>query len=275
MQLDFSDSKLSISMEKYVNDVCNNISNINKNNKIRSPANANLFKINNASKLLNDNDKKYFHSTVAKLLYLGKRIRPDILTTISFLARRVNSPTVEDFKKLVHLLCYINNTKNDKLTLEFEHKLLFYIDAAYAVHQDLRSHGGCNGSTGKGSFYGSSVTLKSIVKSAYEAEIVSLSNFLSYVIGIKNFMYDLQYKVPVVVYQDNMAVISTVSTGQSNSMRSKHINIRYAWIKDQIKNKIIEVKYCPTEEMIADTLTKPLQGEQFLQLKGKLLNLKI
>ena len=105
------------------------------------------------------------------------------------------------------------------------------------------------------------------------ATLVTLSNFLSYVIGIKNFIYDLKYEIPVIVYQDNMAVISTVSTGQNNSMRSKYISIKLAWIREQIINKIFEIKYCPTEQMIADLLTKSLQGEPFLKLKGEMLNL--
>ena len=55
-------------------------------------------------------------------------------------------------------------------------------------------------------------------------------------------------------------------------MRTKHVNIRYFWIKDRIDSGEIKVIYQPTNDMVADILTKPLQGQQFIDLRNKLLN---
>ena len=44
---------------------------------------------------------------------------------------------------------------------------------------------------------------------------------------------------------------------------SRHINIRYFWIKDRVDNKEVKIEYIPTHLMLADFFTKPLQGEQF------------
>lgn len=57
-------------------------------------------------------------------------------------------------------------------------------------------------------------------------------------------------------------------------MRTRHINIRYLFVKDRITKGEIEVKYCPTKLMTADCLTKPAQGQLFLELRDLLLGYK-
>jgi hypothetical protein len=54
---------------------------------------------------------------------------------------------------------------------------------------------------------------------------------------------------------------------------SKHIHIRYFFITDRIEKKHIKVKYCPTEEMIADFYTKPLQGALFYKFRNAVLGI--
>lgn len=71
---------------------------------VKTPAYTDLFEISEKSRLLNKKDNKLFHSIVAKLLYIAKRFRPDILTAISFLTTRVNSSTEQDMKKLTTVL---------------------------------------------------------------------------------------------------------------------------------------------------------------------------
>ena len=60
--------------------------------------------------------------------------------------------------------------------------------------------------------------------------------------------------------------------GRSTSDRTRHINVRYFWIKDRIDTGELELKYLATKDMIADILTKPLQGELFRKLRALLLN---
>ena len=66
-----------------------------------TPANNNLFKIDAASPTLSEDDKAYFHSTVTKLLYVAKRVRPVILLRVSFLTTIVINPTVSDLTNMV------------------------------------------------------------------------------------------------------------------------------------------------------------------------------
>ena len=81
---------------------------------------------------------------VAKLLYLAKRGRPDILTAVSFLTTRVLSPDVDDWKKLERIIGYLKGTVEMKLTLEAEDltQIHAFVDASHAVHLDAKSHSG-------------------------------------------------------------------------------------------------------------------------------------
>ena len=66
--------------------------------------------------------------------------------------------------------------------------------------------------------------------------------------------------------------MAMIDRGGSTSDRTRHVAIRYFWVKDRVESKEVEVVYCPTEEMIADILTKPIVGAQFIALRNMLLN---
>ena len=76
-----------------------------------------------------------------------------------------------------------------------------------------------------------------------------------------------------IIYQDNQSTIAMAERGRSSSERTRHIHIRHFFIKDRIDSGEVKLKYLPTEEMIADILTKPLQGALFRKLRGKLMNI--
>ncbi len=77
---------------------------------------------------------------------------------------------------------------------------------------------------------------------------------------------------PIVLFQDNTSTITMVSKGRSTSERTRHIDKKYFFISDRVKNNEIKVIYKSTKEMIGDILTKPLQGNLFNKLRKKLLN---
>ena len=65
---------------------------------------------------------------------------------------------------------------------------------------------------------------------------------------------------PAQVFQDNQSVLALVKAGRPASERTRHINIRHFWIKDKVESGEVSLNFCPTTEMIADGLSKPLQG---------------
>ena len=76
-----------------------------------------MFKTNDNAELLDHKKKEDFHTFVAKGLFLCKRARPDIQTTIAFLTTRVQRPDVDDWKKLRRLIMYLKGTEDFVLKL--------------------------------------------------------------------------------------------------------------------------------------------------------------
>ena len=71
----------------------------------------NLFEVNKEWEALQDSDRESFHKVVAKSLYVAKCARPDIMTPISFLTKRVKSPDYDDWENLGHMITYLTSTK--------------------------------------------------------------------------------------------------------------------------------------------------------------------
>jgi hypothetical protein len=77
---------------------------------------------------------------------------------------------------------------------------------------------------------------------------------------------------PATVYQDNMSTIALAAKGRSTSDRTRHIHIRYFFVKDRVDSGEVRIEYKPTKLMLADLLTKPLQGDLFRAMRKELLN---
>ena len=204
---------------------------------------------------------------------MSKRVRPDILTAIAFLARRVQSPDVDDQKKLFRVVRYIRGSQELGLRLKADSiSILAYVDASYGVHTDMRSHTGAVIGLGKGPIYCKSSVQKLNSTSSTEAELIALSDSTTQVLWTRNFLLEMGYDVgPATVYQDNKSTIKLVENGKSNSGRTRHIAIRYFFVANRIQTGEIKVEYMCTGDMIADILTKPLQGSLFRRLRALLL----
>ena len=75
------------------------------------------------------------------------------------------------------------------------------------------------------------------------------------------------------IFQDNMSSLSLEKNGRvSSSKRTKHIKAKYFLIKDYYNSGEIDLRYCPTDVMWADVLTKPLQGQKFRDMRAFLQN---
>jgi hypothetical protein len=77
---------------------------------------------------------------------------------------------------------------------------------------------------------------------------------------------------PVVVYQDNMSCMALIKRGGPASERSRHISIRYFWLKEKVADGTVVIEHLGTAAMFANLLTKPLQGAQFIAERQALTN---
>ena len=241
-----------------------------------TPAASNLFDVRDAPKL-SAADSKYFHTHVAKMLYLAKRVRPECLTAVSFLSTRVQVCDIDDMAKLRRLLGYIFGTRHRGIMLCIgEHMTVkAYIDAAYGVHQDSgKSHTGCAIVLGDGGpLLAKSSKQKIVTKSSTEAELVGLSDTATLAIHLRNFVLGQGYDIgPAIVYQDNLSCMALMKRGGPGSERSRHINIRHFWLAERVDKGEVLIEHLGTEEMFANMLTKPVQGSQFAKERMGLTN---
>jgi hypothetical protein len=143
MTHDRAKQSVTINMEKYISDCIITFEQEEKEYTIKpaiTPANTYSFKTrSNGVDKLSMKRANLFHSTIAKLLFVAKRERPDILLAVSFLTTRVKNPDVDDWKKLLRLLGYSKNTVQLFLTLSCKTltDLTWYIDGSYAIHDEM------------------------------------------------------------------------------------------------------------------------------------------
>jgi hypothetical protein len=117
MEIKFLDEgKLSIGMTEYVKDAIEDFQDDVSRSAV-TPANKNIFEINDTAPLLTKERSDRFHRVVAKLLYVSHRGRPDIQLAVAFLCTRVSRSTTQDWEKLTRLLQYLNGTLNEVLIL--------------------------------------------------------------------------------------------------------------------------------------------------------------
>ena len=76
-----------------------------------------------------------------------------------------------------------------------------------------------------------------------------------------------------VVLRDNVSSMKLEENGKSSSgKRTRHFDVKYFYITDLIERKEVSIEYCPTEEMVADYMTKPLTGAKFYKFKQHIMN---
>lgn len=262
-------------------DMCNYVSECIKwygvEGTASTPSQSDLFDTP-VSPFLDRDERERFHSMVAKLLFVAKRTRPDILLTVSHLSSRVAEPTEDDSAKLTRLLKYLNGTSEYLLYFDSSAEISIegLIDASFCVHEDGRSRTGLQICMAGCTVLAMTSKQKVTAKSSTEAEIIGLSDFSSEVMGLREFLLHQGYKMSATrVYQDNKGVMALIKSGKSNSYRTRHLKARYFFIKDHIEQGDIALEYMPTKQMTADVLTKPLGGSLFKSLVSKLLGYKV
>lgn len=109
-----------------------------------------------------------------------------------------------------------------------------------------------------------------IALSSCEAEFISISEASKEVKWLRQLLEEMheQIDAPTVIFEDNQGCIELVRDHKF-SYKTKHIDTRYKMIRDMVKGHIIRCEYCPTEEMVADLLTKPLSAIKHNYLREK------
>ncbi len=147
------------------------------------------------------------------------------------------------------------------LSAENDGLLMWYVDASFAVHPNMRGHTGGGLTMGRGFPIVASWKQKLNTKSSTESKLVGVDDMMPIMLWTRYFLLSQGYGiVENLLLQDNKSSILLEQNGKASSgKRTRHINIRYFFITDRANMKEISIGWCPTKTMVADFMTKPLQ----------------
>ncbi len=241
--------------------------------KTMTPWNENLFKVDLTSKPLDPERAKQFHTFVMKGMFLCKCGHQGIQLAIAFMATRVTEPNEADWKKLVKMMNYLKVMKDDVPMYECWW-YRWHVNAAFTIHKDMKSHTGATMSLGSGTICSISTKQKVNTQSFTEAELIWFDDVVSKILWSKLFIEGQGFQVKAnIVYWDNTSSMHLEENGKASSGKhTHHFHIKYFYITNLINRNQITIEYCPTEDMIADYMTKPLVGTKFEPSRSVLEN---
>lgn len=227
---------------------------------VRTPMDTGYITQNADSK--NFQDTSLYRSLVGALLYIAVNGRPDIAVSVGLLGRKVSEPNKMDWTAARRVVQYLKTTKDFKLRFGPGNGwvLTGYVDSDWAGDKYSR-----RSTTGYVFFYGGgpicwvSKRQDSVALSTLEAEYNALSLACQETVWLRRLLKDLDEPQleTTTIFEDNQGCLSFVKAERSSG-RVKHIDTKSHYIRELCERKIVALQYCPSAEMIADALTKPL-----------------
>ena len=201
--------------------------------------------------------------------------RPDISFAVSHLSQYLDAPRTTHLHAVTRVFRYLSGTKDLKLVLGgLDSTVVGYSDSDWASQTHRHSISGFAFFVGKGVVSWSSKKQPIITLSSTEAEYVALTHSSKDIIWIHKFLTELRsifsFSLPTNLFCDNQGAIR-LSKDSTFHGRTKHIDVHFHFIRQTVSQGHISLSYCPTDDMIADTFTKPLacfKFEKFRKLLG-------
>jgi hypothetical protein len=220
----------------------------------------------------------FYRGMIGSLMYLTAS-RPDIMFATCLCARYQASPRESHLLAVKRIFKYLKGTPSLGLWYpkDSSFDLVAYSDSDYAgCMLDRKStSGGCQLLGGRLTSW-SSKKQQTVSISTAEAEYVSAASCCAQVLWMKHQLadYDLDFsKIPIMC--DNTSAIAITHNPVQHS-KTKHIDIRYHFIRDHVMKGDVELYFIPTDDQLADIFTKPLDEKRFKDLVSRLgmLNLE-
>jgi len=213
-----------------------------------------------------------YRRLIGMLLYLVTNTRPDVAASVAILSKRVENPRQMDLTEVKRVIRYLKGTRNLQLELNNKKKpqdLVAYSDANWAEDTlDRKSTSGHYCSLNGGTISWFSRKQKLIALSSCEAEYIALAETCKEITWIKQVIkeFDIEINPVTTVFTDSQSAIALVENDKQAG-RTKHMDIRYHYVKEEFKLGNVKLTYVTTEANIADMFTKPLGGKKIEELR--------
>lgn len=221
--------------------------------------------------------EKRCRMAIGSLMYAMLCSRPDICVSISILSRYQTCASYDLWKEIKRVLRYIQGTIDMSLVYQknnnCEYLIVGYSDSDWAGDcTDRKSTTGYVFKVFNCTVSWACRKQSSVSLSSTEAEYIALSQSVSEACWLRYLFYDLnicENYVTVLVFADNQSAIKVCKNPEFHK-RLKHVDIRYHFVRNKIKDNVVMLKYISTHDQQADLFTKPLGFTQFKKLREKL-----
>lgn len=201
-----------------------------------------------------------YREAIGSLMYASVGTRPDISFAMSTLSQFLDNPGQAHWEAVKRVFRYLLGTKNWGLTFGGgKEGLEGYTDADGASQEHRRAISGYAFIIDGGAVSWSSRKQELVTLSTTEAEYVASTHAAKEAIWLRNFIGEVFTPLtePTTLHCDNQSAVAIATNGNFHA-RTKHIDIRYHFIRFVVENGSLKLVYCPTDDMTADTLTKAL-----------------
>jgi Reverse transcriptase (RNA-dependent DNA polymerase) len=257
---DRSARTISLSQEAYINTIVARF-NLSDAKAQRTPMVANAIytkedDFENATTMSN----VPYREAVGSLMYAAVATRPDIAYAVSTLSQFLEYPSQFHWQAVKRIFRYLIGTKNFQLTYGTEyHNLAGFTDADGSSQPHRHAISGYAFMIDGGAVSWRSRKQELVTLSTAEAEYVAATHAAKEAIWLRRLIGEIIPPVltPTTLYCDNQAAIKLIVDDNYHA-RTKHIDIRYHFIREVTSSGSIKIIYCPTEDMTADIFTKAL-----------------
>lgn len=201
-----------------------------------------------------------YREAVGSLMYAAMGTRPDIAFATSTVAQFSGNPGWTHWEAVKRIYRYLKGTRDLVLTYGGDNRgLVGYVDADGASQEHRRAISGYVFMVDGGAVSWSSKKQELVTLSTAEAEYVAQTHAAKEALWIRRLLTEIFKTVdtPTTLFSDSKSAIALAHDGHYHA-RTKHIDIRYHFIRYIIEAGTIKLVYCPTNDMTADTLTKAL-----------------
>lgn len=253
---DYDKGCITLDQETYIDQILKKF-NMSECKSVDTPMDKNVC-LENSNNTCNENIP--YQRLIGSLMYLAVLTRPDIAYAVSFLSQFNNCYSEIHWNCAKRILRYLKGTKSYVLKFTKDNcELEGYADADWASNvNDRKSYTGFIFKLSGAAVAWESCKQRTVALSSTEAEYMALSEASKEAIYLRNLLSELLDKeCCVTIFNDNQSA-QKLALNPIFHKRSKHIDVRYHFVRETVSNKLIDVKYIPTTDMTADILTKAL-----------------
>lgn len=218
-------------------------------------------------------NKTFYKQLVGSLMYVTAT-RPDLMFVVSLLSRYMENPTKLHLQAAKRVLRYLQGTTDFGIFYKKggDDELVAYSDSDYAGDlDDRKSTSGYVFLFSSGAISWSSKKQPIVSLSTTEAEFIAAASCACQAVWLQRVldMLSLNRSKSITIHCDNSSAIK-LSKNPVMHGRTKHIDVRFHFLRNLTKDGTVELEYCSSEEQLADLMTKPLKLDSFCKLRQSL-----